>query len=102
MEHSKKLPKKHDSIRGFFPPIRDQFFGGGRESEDCAAAFACLTLIEYFERLAFGTTCERSKAFVHASVRGSHSAAGRHVMSIPAALRALVRWGAPPEFFWPY
>jgi len=35
-EQFQKLLKKHDSIRGFFPPIRDPFIGGGREGEDCA------------------------------------------------------------------
>src|SRR5947208_6829868 len=101
LERFKQAPKSSDKIRLFFPPIRNRLPRESSIRVDCSAAFSCLTLIEYFERLAYGTTFERSKAFIHACVSDGGSEIPAGLTRIQATLRAIVRRGVPLEILWP-
>jgi C1A family cysteine protease len=89
--------KKHVDLRRYFPDVRHQ---GSLYS---STAFACLAVVEYFEKRAYGSICERSKAFLYAMTRltDMSKTIGRG-FSIEATLKTLVRYGCPPEVYFPY
>ena len=62
--------------------------------------FACLALVEYFERCALGRTFEGSPRFLYEMTRGPdqrHSSPG-----IRTTIKAMLRYGTPPETLHPY
>jgi C1A family cysteine protease len=91
-----KRPRRVDHLLPYFPPVRDQ------GQQDSSTAFACLATVEYFQRRALGTLCERSKAFLYAMTREATRAANPRGLGIRNTLKALVRFGTPPEIYWPY
>jgi C1A family cysteine protease len=65
-----------------------------------SSANACAALVQYFERRAAGRIVRPSRLFLHANAtRLVGHCSG---VSLRAALKALVRFGAPPEQYWPY
>lgn len=74
-------------------------------SLNSSPAFAVLSLIEYFERRIHGHTFEGSKLFLY-KVSRNQLAMGRTLGDVGAGLRTtlkrLVRFGVPPEAYWPY
>ncbi len=93
----------------YFTPAEDQ---GPLNS---SAAFAVLSLVEYFERRARGRTFEGSKLFLYKvtrnrlqkqtyfvdALRDSHSA-GDTGADLRTTLKVLVQFGVPPAEHWPY
>jgi C1A family cysteine protease len=77
-----------------FSPARDQ------QQLASGSALACLGLVEYFERRTVGKIREASTLFLYqltARLRG-----GAAATDLRTTLKALVRFGAPPESLWPY
>lgn len=109
----KKLPDevdlRSDDEGEYFTPPEDQ------GPLNCSAAFAVLSLVEYFERRVRGRTFEGSKLFLYKvtrnrlqkrlrvgeSFRNSHSA-GDTGADLRTTLKVLVQFGVPPEEHWPY
>lgn len=65
-----------------------------------SAAFACTALVEYFERRSLGRTFEGSALFLHEMTQKPGQSAG--ASGIRSTIKALVRYGIPPEEFRPY
>jgi C1A family cysteine protease len=70
-------------------------------SLNACCAFACLGLIEYFERRA-GRTFEGSKLYLYQMTRGLLRLEGNAPVNLRTTFKALVRFGCPPTEFWPY
>lgn len=67
-----------------------------------SSVFAVLDLVDYFERIARDRETAGSHAFVYAMARRLASARGDGGVSIRNCLKALRRFGLPPEHYWPY
>ncbi len=106
----KRLPDEVDLRRDddgeYFTAVEDQ---GPLNS---STAFAVLNLVEYFERRTMGRTFEGSKLFLYKVTRnlrqrrplypqGTHSL-GDTGADLRSTLKALVKFGVPPEEVWPY
>lgn len=89
-----ELPKRVD-LREYFAPVRDQ------PPIPASTARACAALLEYFERRALGKTVEYSALFLHQTVRKLLRSEGESGANLRAALKVLVRFGLPPESYWP-
>jgi hypothetical protein len=89
--------KRPVDLRKHFAPVRNQ------RSLYSSTAFACLSIVEYFENRILESICERSKAFLYAMTLATvrPSAIGKGC-SIEATLKTLVRYGCPPEVLYPY
>ncbi len=79
-----------------FSPVEDQ------GALNCSPAFACLELVEYFEQRAHGRTFEASKLFLYQMTRKLLCGTGAAAVDLRTTLKALVRFGVPPEKYWPY
>lgn len=88
------LRKDEDGI--YFSPTEDQ----GRLN--ASSAFACLALVEYFERRILGHTFDGSRRFLYEMSRKISRAGGNTGVGIRTTLKALRRYGAPPEEMCPY
>jgi C1A family cysteine protease len=84
---------RQDADGVYFSPAEDQGPLG------CSAVFACLSLVEYFERRALGTTFEPSQLFVYKMARKLRGVPGDSGVDLRSTLKALVRYGVPPEKF---
>jgi len=91
-----KVDLREDGDGVYFSPVEDQ------RSLGCSAVFACLSLVEYFERRALGNTFEPSRLFLYRMARKLRGVRGDSGVDLRNTLKALVRFGAPPEEFWPY
>lgn len=106
----KRLPDEVDLRRDdegeYFTAVEDQ---GPLNS---STAFAVLSLVEYFERRIRGRTFEGSKLFLYKVTRnlrqrrplypqGTHSL-GDTGADLRTTLKALAKFGVPPEEVWPY
>lgn len=89
------LPPSVD-LRQWCSRIEDQ-----GELGSCTA-HAAASLVEYFERRAFGTHTEASRLFIYKTTRNLMRAEGDTGAFIRTAMGALVLFGAPPEEYWPY
>lgn len=73
---------------------------------NCSAAFAVLSLVEYFERRVRGRTFEGSKLFLYKATRNRTRKVLRVMGDTGADLRTtikvLVQFGVPSEEHWPY
>lgn len=96
----RKLPAnpRHDSshvdLREFFPPVYDQ---GNLPS---TTSQACIGLVAYFERRCHGRLVTPSRLF-HYQVM-CDPLAGSTQLDLRTGFKALVRFGLPPERYWPY
>ena len=65
-------------------------------------AHAATSLVEYFERRAFGAHTDASRLFIYKTTRNLMRAEGDTGAFIRTAMGALVLFGSPPEEYWPY
>ncbi len=77
-------------------PAEDQ------ETANSSPAFAVLGLVEYSERRATGRTLEGSKLFLHQMACKLLRHRGDTGVDLRTTLKALVRYGVPPQELWPY
>lgn len=89
------LPSAID-LRGYFPPVSDQ------SAIHTSVAHACVSMVEYFERRSHGRTTRLSTLFLHHCTQKLQGIVGEAGTDLRAALKALVRFGLPPEYQWPY
>jgi C1A family cysteine protease len=82
--------------REYCPPIRDQ---GNLAS---CTAHACLGLFEYFERRASGNSRDGSRLFLYQMTRRLLQHTTNAASNLRATLKAMIRFGIPPERHWPY
>ncbi len=80
----------------YFSPPDDQ------GSLNASSAFACLALVDYFQRRVLGQTLDASRLFLYQMARALEDGRGNSSISIRTTLKALRRFGAPPEEMWPY
>jgi C1A family cysteine protease len=80
--------------REYCPPVADQ------EPHPTSVAAACIAMVQYFERRASGRVIEPSRAFVDKNARRARGG-GSGGVSLRMALKAMVRFGVPPEAHWP-
>jgi C1A family cysteine protease len=91
-----KTDLRQDADGVYFSAPEDQGAVG------CSAVFAGVSLVEYFERFALGKTFEPSKLFWYQMARKLRKIPGDAGIDLRSTWKALVRYGAPPEEFWPY
>lgn len=65
-------------------------------------AFACLGMVEYFQRRTLGLTYEGSPSFLFRMARRLERSTGNAAVAIRTTLKALRRYGAPPLDLDPY
>src|SRR3981189_2567753 len=82
--------------REFCPPIEDQ------AGLNASPAHACLATYHYFERRAFGKVLEPSRLFLYKMTRQLMNWTGDTGASLRTTLKAMIRFGIPPESHWPY
>jgi len=83
-------------LREYFIDVPDQL---GLNS---SVAHACAALFEYFERRAHGRLLRPSRLFLHQNALRFSGASGQAGVELRTGLKTMVRFGAPPERFWPY
>jgi len=89
------IPAKID-VREWCSPIEDQGALGS-----CTAQ-AAASLVEYFERRAFGKHIDVSRRFLYKTTRNLMHATGDTGAFLRSTMGALVLFGVPPEEYWPY
>jgi C1A family cysteine protease len=68
-----------------------------------SCAHACIGLLQYFERRSSGRVLTPSRLFLHANaLRLSKGDGTGGVASLRVTLKSMIRFGLPPERFWPY
>ncbi|HLN32201.1 MAG TPA: C1 family peptidase [Gemmataceae bacterium] len=82
--------------REFCPPIRDQ------EHLHACSSHAALALLQYFERRANGRLLQPSALFLYQMARRLIHETGDSGADLRTTLKALLRFGAPPEVHHPY
>jgi C1A family cysteine protease len=85
----------HADLRKWCSRVEEQ------SSMKSSSAHAVAGLIEYFERRAFGHHLDVSRLFLYRSARDLAGTGDRDV-DLRNTMRALARFGAPPEHLWPY
>jgi C1A family cysteine protease len=83
-------------LREYFPSPRDQ---GPLNS---STAFAVLALIEYFEARTSGRLLDASRLFLFQTALKVLRLMGNASVDLRTTFKALVRFGTPPERYWPY
>ncbi len=91
-----KIDLREDADGRYFSPP------GNQAPLNCSSVFACLSLIEYFERRGLGNTFEPSALFVYKMARKLRGLIGDSGVDLRSTLKAIVRYGVPPQHFWPY
>jgi hypothetical protein len=90
-----RLPPSAD-WRELFPAVDDQ----GPWPTSCA--HACASLVRYFQQRAFGQSEAGSRWFLHHTSRRLAGERGQGGADLRTTLKALVRFGLPPEAHFPY
>jgi len=88
--------RRQVDLREFFPAARDQLH------LRASCAHACLGMYQYFDRRALGRTDQPSHLFLHRMIRKLMRVTGNVDTNLRTAMKALVRFGVPPEAYWPY
>jgi C1A family cysteine protease len=83
-------------LREFCGEIYDQF------PLAAGSVHACLAQVQYFERRTRGRTVEPSRLFLYRTARRLLGWTGDAGLPLRTALQAMVKFGLPPERFWPY
>jgi len=83
-------------LREYFVDVYDQLHLGA------STANACAGLVEYFERRANGRLLRPSRLFLYQNTLRLGGAQGNRGADLRTTLKAMVRFGIPPERFWPY
>jgi C1A family cysteine protease len=82
--------------RDYFPAIQDQ---GPLAT---SAAHACSGLVQYFERFSSGRIIQPSRMFIHHAAARLGGRDVRLATNLRSTIKAVVRFGLPPERFFPY
>ena len=88
-------PPAEVDLRDFFPAL------DGPKALPISTSHACVALVEYFDRRARGKITPRSSLFLHQMARRLARPFGHPGTDIRTTLKALVRFGLPPERHWP-
>jgi C1A family cysteine protease len=88
-------PAKVD-LREYFVGVSDQ------QRIKASTAHACADLVQYFERRARGRLVAPSRLFLYKMTRTLLGVTGDTGVDLRTALKAIVRFGLPPEQLWPY
>ncbi|MCE9604837.1 MAG: hypothetical protein K8U03_08045 [Planctomycetia bacterium] len=83
-------------LREYLAPVTDA------RPAHASSAEAVLAMVQYFERRATGRSFVGSTTFLHHTARRLEAVAGERGIGLRAALKALVRFGCPPERYWPF
>jgi C1A family cysteine protease len=83
-------------LREYFPPAGDQ------QTLQSCCAHACAGLAGYFVRRSFGRALHGSALFLYQTARRLAGAPDDRGVGLRATLKALLRFGLPPEQFCPY
>jgi C1A family cysteine protease len=87
----------HVDLREYFLPAQNQL------ELATSSAHACIGLFQYFQRRSNGEVILPSRLFVHANSRRLVGVSGpRCAGSLRTTLKAVVKFGLPPERHWPY
>lgn len=82
--------------REYCPPVDDQM------PMAASSVHACLGMVQYFERRAHGRQLQPSRLFVYKNARRLLHRWGDCGVPLRATLKAIRRFGLPPESLWPY
>lgn len=82
--------------RDYCAPVEDQ------QGLATSSVHAALGLAQYFERRAHGRAIEPSRLFVYKNARRLALAAGEASVQLRTTMKAIRRFGLPPEMLWPY
>lgn len=93
-----KVPTSNNGIdlRQWCSPIEDQGQIGSCTSQ------AGVSLIEYYERRAFGKHIDASRLFLYKTTRNLMGETGDTGAYLRDTMKAMVLFGLPPEAYWPY
>ena len=94
-EAGEKRPESVD-LRAYFPAVYNQ-----REIHSSTAQ-VCVGLVEYFDNRAFGKSREPASLFLHQMLRKLLRTKDDIGISLRTAFKAMIRFGIPPEPYWPY
>jgi len=89
-------PSPQVDLREYFPPPYDQ------QHLNSSPAQACVGLYAYFERRAHGKMAQPSRMFLHNVVRRMAGVEGDTGSDLRSNLKAIRRFGMPPEKYWPH
>ena len=89
-------PPEQVDWREYFLPV-DQ-----AACRTCSAAFTAVAMVQYFERRATGRVLTPSRLFVHRNASREWPSTGDCGTSLRSTLKAMKRFGLPPEKLWPY
>jgi len=89
------LPERID-LRQWCSDVEDQGALGS------CTAHACVGVVEYFERRAFGRHIDGSRLFIYKATRNLMKVTGDTGAWLRNAMGALVLCGVPDEKYWPY
>lgn len=92
---SDESPEK-ENLAPYFPAVGDQ------KQIHSSAAQACVDLVQYFDRRAFGRIVDLSKLFVYQATQRLLGTSGNHGVDLRTTLKAIVTFGIPYEQHWPY
>ncbi len=92
---TRRLPGTID-LREYFPATADQ------GSLNASSAFAVAALVGYFEARSSGRMLEASPLFLYQIALKLLGLNGNASVDLRTTLKAMVRFGIPPEFYWPY
>jgi len=83
-------------LRAWCSPIEDQ------KSLGSCTAHACVGIVEYYEKRAFGRYIDASRLFLYKVTRNLLHWSGDTGAFLRSTMGALVLFGVPPEEYWPY
>lgn len=92
---ARRMPPFMD-LREYLPVAEDQ------GTLNASTAFAALSLIAYFEVRSSGHTLDASRLFLCQMALKLLHLKGKANVDLRTTFKALVRFGAPPEHYWPY
>jgi C1A family cysteine protease len=96
LRSSAAAKRTSEDLREYFPEVDDQ------RQLNSSTAHACVGLVEYFERRAYGRTLELSRLFLYKIARKILRINGNVAANLRSGLKAVKCFGIPPESYWPY
>ena len=92
-------------LRGLGPRVdlRDYFEEAEHQQGlNSSTAHACAATLEYFESRSTGRRLDLSRAFIYAMSRRTDRVSGDGGASLRTTWKSIVRFGSPPDRYWPY
>jgi C1A family cysteine protease len=93
--NGRHLPTSVD-LREYLPPTDDQ------GSLNASPAFAVLAMVAYLEARTHGRNLRASRLFLYQATLKALKRTGNSPIDLRSTLKALCRFGVPPEQYWPY